>query len=50
MGLFAVQNRSRPNVSPYIMGRALVQSEEGVIMGGDLIRNLRVADDIGSLA
>ena len=32
------------------MGRALVQSEEGVIIGGDHIRNLRVADDIGSLA
>ena len=33
-----------------IMGRALVQSEEGAIIGGNLISNLRFADDIGSLA
>ena len=32
------------------MGRALVQSEEGAIIGGNLISNLRFADDIGSLA
>ena len=33
-----------------IMGRALVQSEEGAIIGGNLISNLRFADDTGSLA
>ena len=33
-----------------IMGRAPVQSEEGAIIGGNLISNLRLADDIGSLA
>ena len=33
-----------------ILGRALVQSEEGAIIGGNLMSNLRFADDIGSLA
>ena len=33
-----------------IIGRALVQSEEGAMIGGNLISNLRFADDIGSLA
>ncbi len=32
------------------MRRALVQSEEGAIIGGNLVSNLRFADDIGSLA
>ena len=33
-----------------IIGRALVQSEERAMIGGNLISNLRFADDIGSLA
>jgi len=33
-----------------IMGRALAEREEGAIIGGNLISNLRFADDIGALA